>query len=77
MTAHDGLTGHLEGIVETLLGSMAQVNHDAQTVHLADDLATEGADAIVCLTAASRVADVVVAIMAQRHIDNATLGKVI
>ena len=41
VAAHDGRAADVKGIVETLLRSVAQVDHDAQTVHLADDLLTE------------------------------------
>ena len=56
---------------------MAEVYHNTQAVHLADDLTTESTNTIVRLTATGRVADVVVAIVAQRHIDNAALGKML
>ena len=76
MAAHDRRAAELQGIVETLLASMAEVDHDAQAVHLADDLTTKGADTIMGMLATCAVADVVVAIVAQRHIDDATLGEV-
>ena len=56
---------------------MAEVNHDAQPIHLADDLSAKVTHAIVCMTATCGVADIVITIMAKRHIDDAALGKVV
>ena len=56
---------------------MAQVDHNAQTVHLAYDLFTETAHTAVGVTASGRVTKIVVTIMAERHIDNAALGKML
>ena len=77
MAAHDGCGAQFQGVVEALLGSMAQIDHDAQPVHLADDLSAEGAHTVVGMTAACRVADVVVAIVAEGHIDDAALCEVL
>ena len=78
MAAHDRLRTDVEGIVKTLLACMAHIDEDAQAVHLLDDLFTKGADTVMCLIALrGGVADVVVAIMAEGHIDDATIGKVL
>ena len=77
MAAHDGLRTEGEGIVETLLSGMAHIDHDAQTVHLAHHLFAETAQAAVGVTAAGGVAEVVVAVMTERHIDDAALGEVL
>ena len=52
---------------------MTQVHEDAEPVHLQYDLTTKVAQTIMFSIATSRVADVVVAIMAERHIDNAAM----
>ena len=78
VAAHDGFLADVEGIVETLLARMAHVDEDAQTVHLPDDLFAKGADSsmgVLCLR--GRVADVIVAVVAEGHIDDATIGKVL
>ena len=78
MAAHDGFRADVEGIIETLLASMAHINKDAQAVHLSDDLSSEVTDASMRLSALrGRVADVVVAIVTEGDIDNATIGKVL
>ena len=77
VTAYDGLVGQLEGVIKAFLTSVTHIDHDAQTVHLADDLTTKGTDTMMCLAATSRVADVIVAIVAERHINNAAFGKVL
>ena len=56
---------------------MAQVDHDAQAVHFADDLFAETAHTAVGGTAAGRVTDIIITIVAERHIDNAALGEVL
>ena len=52
MAAHDGLAADVEGIVETLLPGMTHVHEDAQTVHLPDDLFSEGTDTAPCVLTA-------------------------
>ena len=76
MTADDGLLTDFEGIVETFLGSMAEIDHDAQAIHFVDHLTPEETDAVMRLGALGRITDIVVAIMAKRHIDDATLCEV-
>ena len=76
VAADDGRLADVEGIVERLVAGMAEVHHQSEAVHLADDLLAEAADAIVGVTAPAGVAQVVVAIMAQRDIDHAAFGKV-
>ena len=56
---------------------MAQIHHDTQTVHLSNDLSTKGAHTLMSAAATSRVTDIIIAIVAQRHIDNTTLSKVL
>ena len=56
---------------------MAQIYHDAQTVHLCNDLATKSAHSLMGIAATGRVAYIVIAIVTQRHIDDSTLGKVL
>ena len=51
MAAHDGLTADVEGIVEALLAAMTEIDEDAQTVHLADDLLAKGTHAVVGVVA--------------------------
>ena len=77
MTAHDGGGTDVEGIVEALLAGMAQVDHDAVEVHLLDDALAELAHAIVGVAPAGRVADVVIAIMTERDVDDAPLSEVL
>lgn len=60
----------------TIFTGMAQIDHDTFTVHGINHLTTEVGETIVCVAAACRVADVVVAIVAERDIYNATLGEV-
>ena len=43
---------------------MTEVNEDAQTVHLANHLLTKGTDTVMRVVTTSRIADIVVAIMA-------------
>ena len=74
VAADDGHTADVEGVVKALLTGMAHVDEDAQAVHLADDLLAEGADTAMGVVAArGGVADIVVAIMAEGHIDDATV----
>ena len=56
---------------------MAQIHHDTQTIHLSNDLAPKSAHALMRADATGRVTDVVIAIVTQRHIDDATLGKML
>ena len=77
MATHDRLTADFQCIVETLLTSMTQIYHDAETVHLMDYLFAKAAHAIVGVAATGAVADVVVAVVTERDLDDASLGKVL
>ena len=54
---------------------MTHIHKDALTVHLLYHFATEGTQSAMLCVAASRVADVIVAIVTERHIDNSTPFK--
>ena len=75
VAAHDGGLAELEGIVETCLGCMAEVNHHADTVHFGYDLFAELAHTAMFVVATGRVADVVVAVVAECHIDHTPLAE--
>ena len=75
VAAHDGHTADVEGVVEAALGGMAEIDEDAETVHLGDDLTAEGTDAAMGGGALGRVADIVVAVVAEGHIDDAAVGE--
>ena len=77
VAAHDGHAADLKGIVETFLCRMTQIDHDAKTVHLTDDLFAETTHATVGVAAPGGVAYLIVAIVTERHIDDATLGEVL
>ena len=75
MTAHDGGLADLQGIVETLLTCMAEVNHHTHSVHLLNHLFAELAHTTMFVIASCGVADVVVAIVAEGHIHHTTLSE--
>ena len=77
MTAHNGLAADVEGIIEALLASVTEIDKDTQTVHLADDLFTESTHTVVGIISTGRVADIVVAVMAEGDIHHTTIGKVL
>ena len=77
VATHYRLLADFQSIIETLLRCVAQVDHDSQTVHFADYLLSELAHAVVRITTLCRVADVIIAVMTERHIDDAALGKVL
>ena len=54
---------------------MTEVHHHAHTVHLLDDFLAQLADTSMFAVTFGRVADVVVAIVAERHIDHASLAE--
>ena len=56
---------------------MTEIHQDAQAVHLSDDLFAEVADAVVGVAASCGVADIVVAVVTKRHIDDAAVGEVL
>lgn len=76
MTAHDGCAGNLQGIIETLLISMGEVHHQAIAVHFLYNFFTKLTDAIVSVAAAGRIANIIIAIMTKRDINNAALGEI-
>ena len=88
MAAHDGQRRNLEGVVETRLGAVRKVDHHADAVHFAHHTAPKfretavlGAPAVgmlgqIGLVRPSRVADVIVAVVAKRGIDHAATAKV-
>ena len=73
VAADDGRRTDVQCIIKTLFGSVAEVNHDAVAVHLANHLFAESAHAVVRVATLGRVADVVVAVVAERDIGHATL----
>ena len=77
--ADDGLSAQFQGVVETALTGMRKVHHDAEAVHLADDLCPEvrNAQRRLAFARSCRAADVVVAIVAECHIDDALFGKML
>ena len=77
VAAHDGRLADVECVVETLLGSVAQVHHDAVAVHGLDDLLSKLRHAVVGVAAARGVANVVVSVVAKRDIGDASLGEVL
>ena len=77
VAADDGRLTDVEGVVERLVACMAEVDHQAEAVHLADDLFAEAADAVMGVAASAGVAEVVVAIVAQRDVDHAALGEML
>ena len=57
---------------------MTHIDEDAQTVHLTDNFFSERTDTTPCvLTLRGRVTDIIVTIMAEGHIDNATISKML
>ena len=76
VAAHDGHTADVERIVEAALSGMAEIDEDTQTVHLGDDLTAEVADATVGGGTFGRIADIVVAVVAEGHIDDAAISEV-
>ncbi len=64
-------------IVETLLATMTQIYHDAQAVHLLNHLLAKTAHTIMGIAAAGTIADIIITIMAERDINDATLGEML
>ena len=77
VTAHDGHPTKLKGIVEAALSGMTEIDENTQTVHLGDNLTPEVAHAAMGLRTLGRVADIIVAIVAEGHIDDAAIGEVL
>ncbi len=76
VAAHDRLQADVECIVERLLTAVAEVNHDAQAVHLADDLFAEGAHSAMGVLASCRVADEVITVVAEGDVGYAPVLEV-
>ena len=77
VAANYRLAAYVQGIVEALLATMAQVDHYAVTVHLLDDFLAELANPVVGITSPCGFADVVIPVMAQRYVDYTTLCEVL
>ena len=77
VAANDGGFAEFECVVETCLCGMAHVYEYSQSVHLCYDFAPEGAEASVFCVAFGGIADVVVAIVAECHVDDAALFEVL
>ena len=76
--ADDGHAALAQRIVERGLCSVREVDHHARAVHLAHRLAPEVAQSAVrLLRAACGVAEVVVAVVAERHVDNAHFAEML
>ena len=75
VAADDGRRTDVERIVETFLGGVAEIDHDSMAVHFADDLFAESAHSVVRVATLGRVANVVVAVVAERDVSHATLRK--
>ena len=75
VAAHDGRLADVKRIVEAFFCRVAEVNHHAVAVHLGNDLLSERAHSAMRVAAARRVADVVVAIVAERDVGHAALRK--
>ena len=73
--AYDGRTADVEGIVERFLGGMAQVDHDTLIVHPLDHFLPKLRHTVVHRGPPVGVADIVVAIVAERDIDDTTLRE--
>ena len=56
---------------------MTEVHHHTYAVHFPNDLGTEFTHTIVLMVASGRVADVVVTIVAKRHIHHPTLAELL
>ncbi len=77
VAAHDGHGADVECVIKRLLAAMAEVYHDALTVHLTYHLLAKLAHAVVRIAAARRVADVVIAVMAKRYVHHTALREVL
>ena len=56
---------------------MTQIYHDAQAVHLLNHLLAKTAHTIMGIAAAGTIADIIITIMAERDINDATLGEML
>ena len=70
-------TADIEGIIETLLAPMTEIDEDTQTVHLTDHLFTEGTHTVVGVVATGGVADIVVAVMTEGDIHHTAISEVL
>lgn len=73
----DRSLANLQGIIETLFGSMAEVDHHAEAIHLVNNLFAKLRHTIMGVVASGRIADVIVAIMAKGDIGYATLDEML
>jgi hypothetical protein len=70
--------GKLYHLVVGLVGDVRDVDHDAQSVHLRDDLPAERAEAVpAALVVVGRVADLVVLGVSERDVADAAIEKVV
>ena len=76
MAAHNGLTAYFKRIVETLFAAVAEVYHNTVAVHFLDYFNAKLAHAAVKVAPSCRIADVVVAVMAQCDVRYTTLCEV-
>ena len=78
MRANDRLCRNVERIIERLLAGVTHVHHHSQAVHLSYHLCAERRYTAVSVERATcRVAYLVVAIVTQSNVDDATVGKVL
>ena len=89
VAAHNGELRHLEGVIETRFGAVREVDHHANAVHFAHHAAAKfrqtavlsafalGIACQIVLVRARRVANVVVAVVAKRGVDDATAAKML
>lgn len=77
MAADNRRLADIKCIVETLLATMTQIYHDAQTVHLMNHLLAKTAHTIMGIAATGTIADIIITIMAKRDINDAALGEML
>ena len=56
---------------------MAEIDHDTQFFHLLDDLFAKFADTVIRVVAFGRVADIIITVVAERHIDDTSLSEML
>ena len=76
MAAYNRFLANLQSIIETGFSSMTHIHHNAQAVHLLNYLFSKRTQTAMLGIAFGRVTDVVVAVVAECHINNAAFGKV-
>ena len=77
VAAHDGGGTQLKCIIEGRLCCMAHIHHHAQCVHPANHLAPEGTQPAMLCIAACRVADIIVPVVAKRHIHDSEAAEIV